>query len=81
MQSYGGTLTWIPDGEVLVPGDVDGDGTVSDADVAQLLWHTLFPETYDVSGNADYNGDGTVDDLDVAYLLWHTLFPEQYPIN
>ena len=81
--SCGDGVTWVPyevQGEA-VPGDVDGDGTVSDADVAQLLWHTLFPETYDVSGNADYNGDGIVDDQDVAYLLWHTLFPEQYPIN
>ena len=64
-----------------VKGDMDGDGVLNDADVAQLLWHTLFPETYEVSGSADFNADGAVDDLDVAYLLWHTLFPEQYPLN
>ena len=63
-----------------VPGDVDGDGVLNDADVAQLLWHTLFPETYAVSGDADFTGDGLVDDQDVAYLLWHTLFPDKYPI-
>ena len=83
MHSHGGTLTWVPyEAEAeIVPGDVDGDGVINDADVARLLWHILFPDTYEVSGNADYNGDGRVDDQDVAYLLWHTLFPEQYPIN
>ncbi|MBO5130011.1 MAG: dockerin type I repeat-containing protein [Oscillospiraceae bacterium] len=64
-----------------VPGDTDGNGVVDDADVAQLLWYTLFPDAYTVSGDADINGDGKVDDADVAYLLWHTLFPEAYPLN
>ena len=64
-----------------VKGDVNGDGILNDEDVAQLLWHTLFPDAYPISGNADFNGDGMVDDQDVAYLLWHTLFPEQYPLN
>ena len=68
-------------GTAAVPGDMDGDGKVSDADVARLLWHTLFEDAYEINGDADFNKDGTVDDQDVAYLLWHTLFPEQYPIN
>ena len=80
MQNYGGELTWIPYGAA-IPGDMDGDGMLDDKDVAQLLWHTLFPETYGVQGNADFTGDGVVDDADVAYLLWHTLFPEAYPIG
>ena len=63
------------------PGDVSGDGIVDDSDVALLLWHTLFPEQYEIQGAADFNADGMTDDADVAYLLWHTLFPEQYPIN
>ena len=63
-----------------IPGDLNGDGVVNDADVAHLLWHTLFPNMYEISGNADFNKDGNVDDADVAYLLWHTLFPESYPI-
>ena len=61
-------------------GDLNGDGTVDDADVALLLWHTLFPENYAISGTADFNGDTIVDDADVAYLLWHTLFPDNYPL-
>ena len=64
-----------------VRGDMNGDGIVNDADVAHLLWHTLFPDMYEISGNADINGDGDVNDADVAYLLWHTLFPEAYPIS
>ena len=65
----------------LLPGDLNGDGAVDDADVALLLWHTLFPENYEILGEADFNADGTADDADVAYLLWHTLFPAQYPLG
>lgn len=81
-QNYGGNITWIPyEPEVTaVPGDMDGSGVVDDSDVAQLLWYSLFPDDYAVSGNADVNADGAVDDGDVAYLLWHTLFPENYPL-
>lgn len=84
MQNYGGNLTWVPYGSAdyeEVPGDLNGDGVMDDVDVAQLLWHTLFPDDYPISGNADFTGDDVVDDQDVAYLLWHTLFPEQYPLN
>ena len=85
MQDYRGRVTWVPydagNSDDTVLGDLDGDGSVNDADVALLLWHTLFPESYEIFGDADFNKDGSVNDLDVAYLLWHTLFPEQYPIN
>lgn len=64
----------------LIPGDVNGDGVVSDADVELLLWHTLFGDMYPISGNADFNGDGMVNDADVEHLLWHTLFPDTYPL-
>ena len=73
-------VTWIPYGEAAIAGDMDGNGVLDDKDVAQLLWHTLFPAAYPISGNADFNGDGRVDDGDVAYLLWHTLFPEAFPL-
>ena len=62
-------------------GDFTGDAKVNDEDVAYLLWHTLFPENYPISGNADFNGDSVTNDADVAYLLWHTLFPENYPLR
>ena len=61
-------------------GDLNGDGIVTDDDVALLLWHTLFPEDFEILGNADFTGDGLVTDDDVAYLLWHTLFPEDFPL-
>ena len=63
-----------------LPGDLNGDGIVTDDDVALLLWHTLFPEDFEILGNADFTGDGQVTDDDVAYLLWHTLFPEDFPL-
>ena len=66
--------------EETVKGDLNGDGILDDADVAHLLWYTLFPDQYTLAGDADFNGDGKIDDSDVAYLLWHTLFPSQYPI-
>ena len=64
----------------LLPGDLNDDDTVDDRDVSLLLWHTLFPESFEILGEGDCNGDGQIDDADVAYLLWHTLFPEQYPL-
>lgn len=63
-----------------VKGDLNGDGILDDADVAHLLWYTLFPDQYVLAGEADFNGDKVINDADVAYLLWHTLFPENYPI-
>ena len=69
-----------PGPAVGMEGDFDGNGTVDDADVAYLLWHTLFADTYPIDINGDLNGDGAVDDADVAYLLWHTLFPDAYPL-
>lgn len=81
--TYGGAVEWIPYEVVaeFLPGDLGGDGIVDDSDVALLLWHTLFPDSYPIVGNADFNGDSVIDDTDVAYLLWHTLFPEAYPIG
>ena len=83
-QGYGGyAFSWaaydVPSDDA-IDGDLNADGTVDDSDVALLLWHTLFPENYPISGNADFNGDSVTDDADVAYLLWHTLFPENYPL-
>ena len=72
------TYTVAPGAGLL--GDFNADGNVNDADVAYLLWHTLFPDAYPISTRADFNKDGNVNDADVAYLLWHTLFPNAYPL-
>lgn len=62
------------------PGDLTGDTNVDNKDVEYLLWFTLFPEDYQIVGDADFNVDNIVDNLDVEYLLWYTLFPEDYPL-
>ena len=62
------------------PGDVNGDGVVSDLDALYLLRHTLFPARYPVACSGDVNGDGVVSDLDALYMLRHTLFPARYPL-
>ena len=79
MQNYGGDITWISVGGS-VAGDLDGDSTVDNRDVEYLLWHTLYPEDFPITADADFNGDNAIDNQDVEYLLWHTLFPETYPL-
>ena len=61
-------------------GDLNGDGAVNDADVEHLLWHTLFGNSFPITGDADFNNDGAVNDADVEYLLWHTLFGDAFPL-
>ena len=63
-----------------VAGDLDGNDIVDNRDVEYLLWYTLFPDDYLLTGGADFDGDGVVDNKDVEYLLWYTLFPEEYPL-
>lgn len=63
-----------------VTGDLTGDALVTNDDVVALLWHTLFPESNPVEGNADITGNGNVDNDDVVLLLWHLLFPEEFPL-
>lgn len=49
-----------------VPGDVDGNGCVDDADLLQVLF--AFGSQ---GGNADVNGDGIVDDADLLIVLFN----------
>lgn len=68
------------DRDTAIPGDLNNDKSVDNADVSLLLWHTLFPEIYTITGDADFNGDAQINDADVACLLWHILYPTTYPL-
>lgn len=62
------------------PGDLNGDGSVNEADATYLVWYTLFPELYPIEEDADFNADQAVTAADAVRLLWYVLFPEQYPL-
>ncbi len=64
-----------------IPGDVDGNETVTDADAVYLLYYTFLPDAYPVNQDCDFNGDGVVTDQDAVYLLYYTFLPDQYPIS
>ena len=68
-------------GEIIVPGDFDGDDKVTGTDAVYLLWHTLHPKQFPVNKNADVTGDKKVNDGDALYLLWHCLYPKEYPLQ
>ena len=63
-----------------IPGDMNGDNLVTDADALYLLRHTLFPENYPIAANGDVNNDGYLTDADALYLLRYSLFPTEYPL-
>ncbi|MBQ9859401.1 MAG: chitobiase/beta-hexosaminidase C-terminal domain-containing protein [Clostridia bacterium] len=69
------------DGLQTVENDLNGDRAVNSRDAIYLLYHTLLPEQYPVSGDCDYTGDGVVDSEDAIYLLYYTMLPELYPID
>lgn len=65
-----------------IPGDMNEDGSVDDADAIYLLYYTIFgDEDFPIYQPADLNGDGVVSDADAVHLLYYTIFPEDYPIN
>lgn len=61
-------------------GDFTGDGETTDADVAYLVWHLLFPAKFPITGTADFVGNDGVNLADAEYLLWHVLFPSVYSL-
>ena len=67
-----------------IPGDIDGNESVTQDDAVYLLLHTMFGETfYPLNGaEGDIDCSGTVDQDDAVYLLLHTMFGEMfYPLN
>ena len=54
----------------LLPGDVDGDGELTIADVTALIRYLLSHDAADIDiDNADVNEDGNIDIADVAALI------------
>lgn len=71
-------------GKEVIPGDIDGNGTVDKDDAVYLLLHALFGEAFYPTRNApaDIDGNGAVNKDDAVYLLLHTMFGEtRYPLN
>ena len=51
-----------------VPGDINGDGDVTSADLLRLRRYLAGQNVTAETGNADLNGDGCVDLLDLMLL-------------
>lgn len=64
----------------ILPGDLNGDNKVTDADAEYLLMHTFYNSTYPANQDCDFNRDGKVTDADAIYLLMHTFFSNEYPL-
>ena len=66
---------------VIVQGDLDGDGQVTDADATYLESYLSNPTSYPLNQSGDFNGDGVVNQDDADYLLYHVYFgDEDYPL-
>ena len=50
-----------------IPGDVNGDGEVTAADVT-LLYNILLNDNYEGAINPDQSGDGEVTSADITYI-------------
>ena len=59
------TLTVVRQEITAIPGDVNGDGVVTSADVT-LLYNILLNNDYEGVVNADQNGDGDITSADVT---------------
>jgi hypothetical protein len=55
---------------VAIPGDVDGNGCVDDADLAAIVFEFGGSES-GAFGNTDLNDDGIVDDADLAEVIFN----------
>lgn len=77
-----GLLLITASAAAVLPGDVNGDGSVDIGDASLLLQHSLFPDLYPVSykEGLDFDGDKAVNIRDVVRLIQYSLYPEDYPL-
>ena len=61
------TLTVLPIGNPVIPGDVNGDGQVSAVDIT-VLYNFLLDSDTEFMVNGDQNGDGEVTSVDVTIV-------------
>jgi len=69
---------------IRIPGDIDGNESVTEEDAVYLLLYTMFGDSFYPIGeiSADIDGNGTVDQEDAVYLLLHTMFGDVfYPLQ
>ena len=69
---------------IRIPGDIDGNETVTEEDAVYLLLYTMFGDAFYPIGeiSADIDGNGLVDQDDAVYLLLHTMFGDMfYPLQ
>ena len=59
------TLTVIPVGTPIIPGDVNGDGEITSADITALYSYLLSGETTEIF-NGDQDGDGQITSSDIT---------------
>ena len=76
------SLIDCPDKPVGIPGDVNGDGELTNADAIYLLRSVMLGETdYPLFYDGDVNSDGAVNNSDAIYLLRYILLGgDYYPI-
>ena len=63
--AYGVTTAKFEAPVVVVPGDVNGDGVVTAADIT-LLYNIILNDNYTGAVNPDQNGDGVITAADVT---------------
>ena len=73
LQNYGGTITWVSQGDALeiAQGDVNGDGKVDTTDAKLIMQYDLgiIDETALNLSVADVNGDGKIDTTDAKLIM------------
>lgn len=84
--ALGREVVLVLDGEVpepeYVPGDINGDGMITNADVLEIYRYIYNPELYPINNKAgDVNKDGYITNADVLEIYRYIYNPELYPIG